>query len=177
MVQISNPPKSAISFTDEKIKIIEDFLHKRSEVSSTFVAAGGFTGGEANNAIIFVDLKPKGKRGKDPASGKELNQQQFIEVVREYLNKTIPDSKPQVQDPSTQGFGGGGGKGFPVEFSIQGPDWLELGKFSEKIVEELKTQKVMTDVSSDFQGGAPEVQIVPNRKKIRRSRRQCYCRW
>ncbi|WII71476.1 efflux RND transporter permease subunit [Bdellovibrio sp. 22V] len=165
MIQISNPPKSAISFTDEKVKIIEDFLLKRSEVASTFVAAGGFTGGEANNAIVFVDMKPKGQRGKDAQKGKELSQQEFIEVVREYLNKAIPDSKPQVQDPSTQGFGGGGGKGFPVEFSIQGPDWNELGKFSEQIVDELKKQKVMTDVSSDYQAGAPEVQIIPNRQK------------
>ncbi|KYG60345.1 acriflavin resistance protein [Bdellovibrio bacteriovorus] len=165
MIQISNPPKSAISFTDEKVKVIEDFLHKRNEVKSTFVAAGGFTGGEANNAIIFVDLKPKGERGKDPEKGKELSQQQFIEVVREYLNKTIPDAKPQVQDPSTQGFGGGGGKGFPVEFSIQGPNWNELGKYSETIVEELKNKKIMTDVSSDYQAGAPEIQVIPNRKK------------
>ncbi|KHD87792.1 MAG: acriflavin resistance protein [Bdellovibrio sp. ArHS] len=165
MIQISNPPKSAISFTDEKVKIIEDFLHKRSEVKSTFVAAGGFTGGEANNAIIFVDLKPKGDRGKDAEKGKELSQQQFIEVVRDYLNKTIPDAKPQVQDPSTQGFGGGGGKGFPVEFSIQGPNWNELGKYSETIVEELKNKKIMTDVSSDYQAGAPEIQVIPNRQK------------
>lgn len=165
MVQISNPPKSAISFTDEKVKVIEDFLLNRSEVNSTFVAAGGFTGGEANNAIVFVDLKPKGQRGKSAEKGHELSQQEFIEVVREYLNKTIPESKPQVQDPSTQGFGGGGGKGFPVEFSIQGPDWAKLGEFSEQIVEELKTSKVMTDVSSDYQAGAPEVQIIPNRQK------------
>lgn len=165
MIQISNPPKSSITFTDEKVRIIEDFLLKRSEVNATFVAAGGFTGGEANNAIIFVDMKPKGKRGKSPEKGRELSQQEFIEVVRDYLNKTIPDSKPQVQDPSTQGFGGGGGKGYPVEFSIQGPNWNELGKYSEQIVEEMKKQKIMTDVNSDYQAGAPEIQIIPNRQK------------
>lgn len=165
MIQISNPPKSSISFTDERVKVIEDFLLQRSEVSSTFVAAGGFTGGETNNAIVFVGLKDKGRRGKDPQKNKELSQQEFIEVVREYLNKTIPESKPQVQDPSTQGFGGGGGKGFPVEFSIQGPNWSDLGELSEKIVAELKNKKVMADVSSDYQAGAPEVQIIPNRKK------------
>lgn len=165
MIQISNPPKSAITFTDAKVKQIEEFLHSRSEVASSFVAAGGFTGGESNNAMLFVDLKPKKQRGKDAVKGKELSQQEFIEVVREFLNKTMPEAKPQVQDPSTQGFGGGGGKGFPVEFSIQGPDWNQLGAYSEKIVEELKAQKVMADVSSDYQGGAPEVQIIPNRQK------------
>lgn len=164
-IQLTNPPGSAITFTDEKVKIVEDFLKSRSEVQSYFTAAGGFTGGETHAAMLFVELKPKGQRGTDQESGKELNQQQFIEVVRNYLNKTIPDSKPQVQDPSTQGFGGGGGSGFPIEFTIQGPEWEELGKMAEKITAELQAKKIMSDVNSDLLTGASEVQIVPNRQK------------
>lgn len=165
MIQMTNPPGSAITLTDEKTKLVEDYLKARTEVRSFFVAAGGFTGGETNAAIIFVELHPKGKRGKDPEKEKELTQQELIEVVREYLVKTIPDAKPQVQDPSTQGFGGGGGSGYPIEFTIQGPDWTELGKMAEKIVKEINDKKIMTDVNSDLLTGAPEAHIVPNRQK------------
>lgn len=165
MIQMTNPPGSAITLTDERAKIVEAYLASRSEVQSYFVAAGGFSGGETNAAMIFVELKRPGERGVDVTKNKELNQQEFIEVVRTYLNATIPEAKPQVQDPSTQGFGGGGGSGFPIEFTIQGPDWNELGRMAEKIIAEVKEKKIMSDVNSDLLTGAPEMQIVPNRQK------------
>jgi len=165
MVQIKNPPGSGITLTDEKLKKAESYLKSRSEVNSWFVAAGGFTGGETNTAIIFIDLKPKGQRGRDAKIGHELTQQEFIPVLRDYLQKTIPEAKPQVQDPSTQGFGGGGGNGFPVEFTISGPDWEQLMKLSQSIVSTLKDQKIISDVDSDLLAGAPELRIVPDRKK------------
>lgn len=165
MVQLKNPPGSGISLTKEKVMKVEEFLATRTEVLSTFIAAGGFTGGETNSAIIFIDLKPRGQRGIDPVKGKELSQQELIEVTREALNKSIPEAKPQVQDPSTQGFGGGGGSGFPIEFTIQGPDWSELSKISEKIVAELKEKKILNDADSDLLAGAPELRIYPDRQK------------
>lgn len=164
MIQMTNPPGSAVTLTDERAKKVEEYLSKRSEVQSYFLAAGGFTGGETNAAIIFIEMKPKGQRGIDSASGEELSQQEFIAVVRDFLNKELPESKPQVQDPSTQGFGGSG-SGYPVEFTIQGPEWDELSKQAEKIMAELKDKKIMTDVNSDLLTGAPEVHIVPNRQK------------
>jgi HAE1 family hydrophobic/amphiphilic exporter-1 len=165
MIQLKNPPGSAISLTNEKVLKVEEFLKNRSEVNSWFVAAGGFTGGETNVAIIFIDLKARGERGKDPKSGKELSQQELIVVAREYLTKTIPEAGPQVQDPSTQGFGGGGGNGFPIEFTIQGPDWEKLTELSKKIVADLKEKKVLADVDSDLLTGAPEIRIIPDRVK------------
>ncbi len=164
MIQMTNPPGSAITLTDEKAKLVEKYLAERSEVNTFFLAAGGFTGGETYAAIIFIEMKPKGSRGIDAKSGKELTQQEFIAVVRDFLNETIPESKPQVQDPSTQGFGGSG-NGYPVEFTIQGPDWTKLSEYAEKIMEELKNKKLMTDVNSDLLTGAPEIHIVPNRQK------------
>lgn len=164
MIQMTNPPGTSISLTDQRVKIVEKFLGERSEVNSFFVAAGGFSGGETNSAIAFINMKPKGKRGKSAEKGRELSQQEFIAVTRDFLNKAVPEAKPQVQDPSTQGFGGSG-SGFPVEFTIQGPEWIELSKYANQIMDELKNQKLMTDVNSDLQQGAPEVHIVPNRQR------------
>lgn len=156
MIQMTNPPGSAITLTDERVKVVEKYLGERKDVKSFFVAAGGFTGGETNAAIVFIELVPRKQRS--------LSQQQIIAEVRDYLNKELPESKPQVQDPSTQGFGGSG-SGFPIEFTIQGPDWGKLAEYAEKIVEDLKAKKIMTDVNSDLLAGAPEIHIVPNREK------------
>lgn len=164
-ILLNNPPGSGVSFTDERVAKIEKFLGERPETSAYFVAAGGFSGGEPHAAMIFVELKRKGLRGIDPEKKKELTQQEFMEVTRAFLNKEVPESKPLVQDPSQQGFGGGGSKGFPAEFTIQGPDWQKLGEYSNKIVATLKEKGVMTDVDSDLLQGAPEVHIVPDRQK------------
>ena len=165
MIQLNNPPGSGISLTAERVAVVEKFLGARSEVASYFVAAGGFSGGEPHAAMVFVDLKKKGKRGIDPEKKKELSQLEMMEVTRKFLNDTIPEAKPQIQDPSQQGFGGGGSKGFPAEFAIQGPDWKQLGEYSRTIVKELKDGKIMTDVDTDLLDGAPEVHIVPNRQR------------
>lgn len=164
MIQMTNPPGTAISLTDERVKVVEKYLSERSEVNTYFVAAGGFTGGETNAAIVFIQMKARGQRGIDANLKKELSQQEFIGVVRDFLNKNLPESKPQVQDPSTQGFGGSG-SGYPVEFTIQGPEWEELSKVATQLLAELKEKKIMTDVNSDLLTGAPEVHIIPNRQK------------
>lgn len=163
MIQLKNPPGSGVSLTKEKVEVVEKFLLGRSEVLSIFAAAGGFTGGETNAATIFIDLKPKGQRGIDKTVGHELSQQELIEMTRKELNKSIPDAKPQVQDPSTQGFSGG--NGYPIEFTIQGPDWEQLSALSEKIVAELKAKKILNDADSDLLAGAPELRITPDRQK------------
>jgi HAE1 family hydrophobic/amphiphilic exporter-1 len=165
MIMLTNPPGSGISYTDETVKVAEDFLLHRPEIRSTFVAAGGFSGGEPYKAMIFVEMKPKGERGKDPQAGHELSQQELIAVTRNYLDKALPNSKPQVQDPSTQGFGGGGSKGFPAEFSLQGPDWRKLGALSQELLKQLREKGIMTDVESDLLEGAPEIRILPDREK------------
>ncbi|MBY0370987.1 efflux RND transporter permease subunit, partial [bacterium] len=165
MILLNNPPGSGISLTAETIDVVEKYLASRSEVASFFVAAGGFSGGEPHAAMVFVDLKKRGQRGIDPEKKKELTQQELMEVVRVYLNEKIPSAKPQIQDPSQQGFGGGGSKGFPAEFAIQGPDWKQLGQYSRDIVKALKDAQIMTDIDTDLLDGAPEVHIVPNRKR------------
>ena len=164
MVKITNPEGTSISLTDQKLKMIEDYFLKRPEVDTIFGAAGGFTGGEVNTAIVFVSMKPKGKRGTDPELKHEISQQELIELSRTHLLKAIPEAKPTVQDPSQQGFSSN--SGFPIEFTIQGPDWGQLAKYSSQIMEEMKKTGLMTDIDSNYQAGAPEIQIVPDRRKI-----------
>ncbi len=163
MVKITTPVGSSVSYTGEKLRVVENYLLQRPEIETTFAAAGGFTGGEVNTAIVFVSMKPKGKRGIDPNLKHELSQQELIPLVRDYLLKAIPDAKPVVQDPSQQGFSSN--SGFPIEISIQGPDWEQLADYSKKIMAQYAKTGLMTDIDSDYQAGAPELQLIPNRSK------------
>lgn len=154
-VMLTTPPGSSVSFTDERLARVEKWLLNRTEVSKTFAAVGGFTGGETNVAWVFITMKPKDQR--------KMSQQAFLQVMRDDLAKLVPDSQPVVQDMSQQGFAAG--TGFPIEFAVVGSDWGKLATLSEQIVEKLKKDPLLTDVKSDYQAGAPEIQIIPDRRR------------
>lgn len=162
LIRIETPIGSSLDFTDQKFKILEDFLSKRPEVERYFAAVGGFGGGEVNSGIIFVTMKPIGSRGRDPVKNKELDQQGLMEVCRQEFNK-IPDVSAKIQDLSARGFAAGG-RGFPVEFTIRGPDWKQLGILSGQIMEKMKETNLMSDVDSNYEVGAPEFQVIPDRE-------------
>src|SRR5262249_6088925 len=53
---------------------------------------------------------------------------------------------------------------FPVEFTVQGPDWQQLAEYSKKMISELDKTGLVTDLDSDYDANMPEYQIVPDRK-------------
>jgi HAE1 family hydrophobic/amphiphilic exporter-1 len=85
-----------------------------------------------------------------------------MNLFRTDLNK-LPDVKATVQDLSMRGFGAG--RGFPLELSIQGPEWKKLGEFSQTLITELNKTGLVTDLDSDYLVGMPELQVLPDREK------------
>jgi hydrophobe/amphiphile efflux-1 (HAE1) family protein len=162
MVRVQTPIGSNIAYTDQKFKEIEKYLSERKDLERYYVAVGGFGGGDVNSGIIFITMKPKGQRGLDPVLKREPSQQDLMNLFRTDLNK-LPDVKATVQDLSMRGFGAG--RGFPLELSIQGPEWKKLGEFSQTLITELNKTGLVTDLDSDYLVGMPELQVLPDREK------------
>jgi hydrophobe/amphiphile efflux-1 (HAE1) family protein len=161
LIRLQTPAWASFGFTNEKSKAIEDMLLKRPEVLGVFSAVGGFGGGGVNNASsIFVTMKPKGQRGTDPRLRRELSQTDSMGVVRGIL-KQMPDVKASIQDLSLRGFATSAG--FPIEFTISGPDWDTLGKYTNQIMDELGKSGLMTDINTNYLLGMTEYDIVPDR--------------
>jgi HAE1 family hydrophobic/amphiphilic exporter-1 len=164
LVRLQTPVGSSLAFTDDRVKQAEDYLLNRGEVKQVYVAIGGFGGGassETNTAVMFVTMKPYGERPKDEKTGRRSSQQEFMQIVRQDLSK-IPDLKPVIQDLSMRGFASG--RGFPIEFRVQGPDWDKLHEYSEMIQAEMEKTGDMTDIDTNYLVGMPEVQITPDRQ-------------
>jgi hydrophobe/amphiphile efflux-1 (HAE1) family protein len=162
MLRLQTPVGSSLTFTNEKVKLVEKFLAGRKEVKRYFVQIGGFMGGQVNTGFSFVTLKDRGQRGIDSKLDREMTQLEFMDLVRKELNK-IPDLKATVQDPSTQGFSSS--RGFPIEFTLQGPDWDQLAEHSTIIMNEMNKTSLFTDVDTDYQVGMPEIHVIPDRVK------------
>src|SRR5205085_564525 len=67
-------------------------------------------------------------------------------------------------DPSQQGFGVRGG-GSPVDFTVRGSDWDTLVESANKMKKDLEASGLVTDLNSDYQVGAQELQVVPDRRR------------
>lgn len=156
------PVGSSIAYTDQQTKKAEEWLQSRPEVQQVYASIGGFSGGAAdsNVTMMFVTLKPPKERGKDPETGKRLSQQEFMQVARKELSK-IPDVKPVLMDLSQRGFSGG--RGFPIEFTILGPNWETLATSADEIMKKMEESGLMVDVDSNYLKGMPELQVVPDR--------------
>ncbi|MBI4978605.1 MAG: efflux RND transporter permease subunit [Spirochaetes bacterium] len=160
-VRFYTPPDSSLAFTDEKIRAAEAFMTNQRAVAHIFIAIGGFQGGQVNQATMFVTMKDRGNRprGKD---GREVTQEQFMMTCRTALNR-IPQLRAIVQDPSTQGFSAT--RGFHVEYSVRGPHWHTLVSNSLLLKSIMQESGLVLDVDSDYQAGAPEINVIPDRIK------------
>ena len=162
LMRVKTPIGSSIEFTDGKFKEIEKFLASRPEVARYYTAVGGFGGGDVNAGILFVTMKDKGIRGKDPDTGREFSQAGFMDFCRKELKK-IPDTQINMMDLSMRGFTAS--RGFPVEFTVQGPEWDKLGAYSQQMIDQLNKSGLVSDMDSDYQAGMPEINVIPDRDK------------
>jgi HAE1 family hydrophobic/amphiphilic exporter-1 len=163
IIRLQTPVDSSMEYTNSKFLEAEKFFKGRADVERYFTAVGGFgKGGVVNNGILFISMKPKGQRGIDPQTGHELSQQELMDVARKAM-KQVGDVKVSIQDLSLRGFTAA--RGFPVEFSVQGPDWEKMAGYSQTIMDKLNATGLVTDTDSDYLEGKPEIQIIPDRAK------------
>lgn len=155
-IRMQTPIGSSLTFTDSKLKELEAIISKRPEVSSYLAGVGGFGAGQVNTANMFLTLNPPEQR---KFSAKEL----IVELRKDL--KQIKDAKISIQDPSLSSLSAR--RGYPVEFTIRGPDWSQLVELSEKVAAEMEKTGLMTDIDTNYLAGMPEVRILPDRERAR----------
>lgn len=154
MVRMTTAVGSDINETDMLIRKAEAIVNKKPEIERAFVSVGGFGGAGVNSGVMFVTMVPKDKR--------QVTQAEFAGTLRRELN-AIPGLKAVVQDLSQQGFTSQ--RGFPVEFSLRGPDWDKLVELSAELREQLQASGLVVDLDTDYQVGQPELRVQPDRDR------------
>lgn len=163
-VRLQTPPGSSLTFTDEKTKLAEEYFGKRPEVLQTFVSVGGFGGGEVNTTNMFLTLKPVEERPINPQTGTHYTQQELVDVYREET-KEIKGARISIRDQSSASFGARGG--YPVDFTVRGPDFVTLIDITKKFMGVLEDKNILVDVDTDYREGMPELHVIPDREKAR----------
>ncbi|MBI4431673.1 MAG: efflux RND transporter permease subunit [Candidatus Omnitrophica bacterium] len=160
LARIQTPIGSSLEFTNQRFTQVEDVVMNHPAAKRYYAAIGGFGGGETNAGMIFVTLKEA--RPVNPKTGRRYSQLDVMNEIRTSLNK-IPDVKAFLQDLSTRGFAAQ--RGFPIEFTVRGPDWDKLVEYSGEIKKKMTESDLFQDVDTDYLEGMPEVRVFPDRDK------------
>ncbi len=161
MMRLETPVGSSMEFTDNKFKEVEAWLLKNHSVQRYYSAVGGFGGGDVNSGMMFLTMKPISQRPKNP-DGSPVTQGQVMADARKSLN-AIPSMRAFIMDLSQGGFSSS--RGFPIEFTVRGPDWDTLVKSAVELKNRLEKTGSVVDVDTDYKTGMPEIRVFPNRAK------------
>lgn len=135
----------------------EEILKQKKEVSEYYSSIGGYQGQDIVSAgSIFITLTEPSKR--------KLTQNEFMEQIKGELTTALQGVEVITQDLSLSGFSAS--RGYPIEFTVQGPDWNQLLKFTRQIIDHLKIKNLATDINTDIQEEMPEIQILPKRDQL-----------
>jgi HAE1 family hydrophobic/amphiphilic exporter-1 len=156
LLRLKGPVGESLAVTDAKSKMAEDYILKQPEVAGYFSTVGGFGGDAVNQGMIMVTLVDTDKR--------KASQKALMARFRKDLRPMLKPMEVVVQDLSTRGFSSS--RGFPVEFTIQGPDWDKLVDYTKQMIDGMNKTGAVTDMNTDVQSGMPEYQITPNREKL-----------
>jgi HAE1 family hydrophobic/amphiphilic exporter-1 len=181
LARLSLPTGTSMQTTDEMMKQAEAWVASRGETLHLYSVVGGFGGGDVSTGIIFMTMKDPGERpvveedlaqpgAPKPKPGekaptihvkKRLAQSEFAQIMRRELGKLAPNLRVSIQDLSQRGFSTG--RGFPVEFTVRGPDWDVLADASEKLRNAMRQDAKLADVDSDYLTGQQEIRVIPDR--------------
>ena len=154
MIRLQTSVSANLDEMNGLMRQVEAKVNARPEVARALAVIGGFGGTSVNTGLMFTTLVPSDERA--------ITQQQFMQVMRKELGQ-IPGVRVFIQDMSTFGFGAG--RSYPVDLSIRGPDWAELGQVSERVRRDLLATGVVADLESDYQLGMPELRVTPDRAR------------
>ncbi len=155
IIRLQTAVGSDLMETDKVFRRAEAVLSSRPEIIRNYTVIGG-GGGSAgvSGGFMFITLVPPRER--------ELSQADFSALLRKELN-AIPGLKAVIQDLSQSGFTAQ--RGFPVEFSVRGPDWDTLIAASDSIGRKLEASGLVVDLDTDYRLGMPELRILPDRAR------------
>lgn len=161
-VQIQLPTDASIERTDAVTRRVEAYLADVPEVKNYMAMAGGGNG--VNSGRIRVTLTDR--QDRDRSIWDITNDlRQWIAVNVKDGDVRVREDQASVSGTTGGGLGNGGGA-FRLE--LRGNDMKELIAASHQVQDLLKSKDYgVTDISSTYQEGLPELSLIPDREKLK----------
>ena len=163
-ISMQFPVGQNIDKTNEKIRLVEQYLMGQPEIKNYLSSVGQPAGNYGNLSVHLSDKNERSASVWDVA-----------DRVRGYLQKKFPQAVIQVSATQNSmpgvsggtGTGNGNGNSAPVQIELRGNDLQSIIKASYAVQEKLKGIDGVKDVRSSYTEGAPELRLILDREKLR----------
>ena len=153
MVSFKVPLGSSLSYTDSRLKLIEQKLEThRSQISAFFAAIGMGSAGQVNAGMVFVTLKSRADRN--------ISQQDLIKQLKQEF-----DTIPGVRAFPTAASIVGGQRSEKMQFNLTGPNLKQVASLAKTLQTKLNENPDFGKVDLDMQLDLP--QYVINIDRVR----------
>jgi hydrophobic/amphiphilic exporter-1 (mainly G- bacteria), HAE1 family len=153
-VNLRAPEGTSLAATENIAERIAREIRAFPEVTDTLTTVGGGQKAEVNTALINVKLKPLEERS--------VAQSQVMLRARSILGRF---SNLRTSVSSQTGSGGGNFTQADIQFVVNGPDFKLLQKYSDALLQKLKTMPKVVDIDSSLVVGKPELRVRVNRQR------------
>jgi HAE1 family hydrophobic/amphiphilic exporter-1 len=174
-VRVTAPLGASISSMDEVMQRVGTDIGKLRGVESVLVQAGGNSVGGVSSGDVFVRIAAHERRVFSPSRllsetlrGQPLaafrnnySQRDVMQQVRQALRK-YRDLRVSVRNAPAFNIGGGN---FDIDFSIQGPELLELERYTNELRERALTLGGIVDADTTLKLDRPELRAVIDRAR------------
>lgn len=124
-------------------------------VTDALTTVGGGQQQAVNSGSIYVKLLPIDQR--------DLSQDDLMIRARALLKKYPPELRTSVQPVAA--ISGGGQRNATLQYVISGPDLQKLSKYSEQLLEKMKTIPDVVDPDTSLIVGKPELRVDIDRAR------------
>ncbi len=154
LVTLRTKVGTSIQATDEVFKKAEGFLKSQSEIRDVYTTIGNYQNNNVvNTGTLYIILQ-------DPKDRK-ITQNQLMQRIRKELRTQFPDTQVFAQDLSLAGFSAS--RGFPIEFTVEGPEWKRIQELATRIITRMNQSGFFEDINTDAADGMPTIHILPDR--------------
>jgi HAE1 family hydrophobic/amphiphilic exporter-1 len=159
-ISVRAPEGSTLTSTSKLVERISADIRKLPGVSDTLTTIGSGQQQLVNLASIYVKLQPLAERS---VSQTDLMIRSRSEVLPKYAKEFPGQLRTSVQPVAA--ISGGGNRNADIQYVIGGPDLQKLTKYSDALLEKMKTIPDVVDADSSFVSGKPEVRVVIDRAR------------
>ena len=135
-------------------------IRKLPGVTDTLVTIGGGQQEQVNVATVYVKLLPIDARS---VTQNDLMLRTRSEILARYLQEFPGQLRTSVQQVAT--ISGGGFRNADIQYVINGPDLEQLTRYSDALLEKMKTIPDVVDADSTLITGKPELRVVIDRQR------------
>ncbi|HKQ53542.1 MAG TPA: efflux RND transporter permease subunit, partial [Pyrinomonadaceae bacterium] len=154
-VNVRAPEGYTLPATSALVEKIATEMRGLPGVQATLVTVGGGQQELVNVASIYIKLAPIRER--------KQTQEQLMVKARELLKKYPKELRTSVQQVAA--ISGGGFRNADIQYVIGGPDLQKLTKYSEELLEKMRTIPDVVDADSTLITGKPELRVQIDRAR------------